>query len=335
MGMVDLTFPRSKTAKQKTWAANQSWIVSARAPLPPISCPHTASASSCSERVSRCVLGARYDDRIKKEDGFRMNEWVWGVQHSKDSRSEGTLSSISRLVFSSSAGAAGSSSYASLLSNIGSPTWRRRLPRPDRCASHRCSPLTPVVRRTNSTPAASLSSAWPCADRSLAQQSVWLHLFVAGNDQSWLTISHSRRVRVSYPQLPSSSPSLCRKQRLAMAGILAWPPCTCLYSPAASSSLIWRTTGLHAIRRTCPRCGTDIDRVENEYALAILWPRVRGRGREPKPSAPGVDLETVSECINEFLFTTKMRCREWSLEPPQNSMTGLYISYLPCQPSPP
>jgi hypothetical protein len=92
------------------------------------------------------------------------------------------------------------------------PTSRRRLHRSGRCASHRCSPLTPVVRRTNSTPAASLSLAWPCADRSLAQQGVWLRLFVAGNDQPWLTISHSRRVRVSFLQLPSSSPSLCRKQ---------------------------------------------------------------------------------------------------------------------------
>jgi hypothetical protein len=41
------------------------------------------------------------------------------------------------------------------------PTSRRRLHRSGRCASHRCSPLTPVVRRTNSTPAASLSLAWP------------------------------------------------------------------------------------------------------------------------------------------------------------------------------
>ena len=53
MGMVDLTFPRSKTAKQKARAANQSWIRTARAPLSPMSRPHTASALSGSERVSR------------------------------------------------------------------------------------------------------------------------------------------------------------------------------------------------------------------------------------------------------------------------------------------
>lgn len=119
MRMVDLTFPRSKTAKQKARAANQSWIRIARAPLPPMSCPHIAGALSCSERVSRCVPSARYDDRFKMEDGSGMNEWAWGVQHSKDSRSESTLSLISRLVFSSSAGAAGSSFHASLLSNKG------------------------------------------------------------------------------------------------------------------------------------------------------------------------------------------------------------------------
>lgn len=65
MGMVDLTFPRSKTAKQKARAANQSWTKIARAPLTPICRLHTARPLSCSERVSRCVLGARYDDRSK------------------------------------------------------------------------------------------------------------------------------------------------------------------------------------------------------------------------------------------------------------------------------
>jgi hypothetical protein len=52
-GLVDVTFPRSKTAKQMAQAANQSWIRTARAPLPPMSRPHTASALSGSERVSR------------------------------------------------------------------------------------------------------------------------------------------------------------------------------------------------------------------------------------------------------------------------------------------